>query len=172
MDDVLELEIRRKIYNLIRKNPGLHLSKIAEMLKMRISHVEYHTLYLEKNQVISVEKAEGYSRYYIKGKVGLADKKIISILRREIPLKIVLLLLDKKLMQHKELIKNFDIAASTLSYHLDKLVKSGIISYQEINTSRFYSIVERDKIIRLILEYKPYNLFESFKDIWDDLKVD
>jgi len=67
MDDILELETRRKIYDLISKNPGLHLSKISELLKMRISLVEYHMRYLEK--IVTVDKKTGFSRYFLKGKV-------------------------------------------------------------------------------------------------------
>ena len=51
MSQLIENTIEQQIYTLIQKNPGLHLSKIAEQLNMRISHVEYHLLYLEKNGI-------------------------------------------------------------------------------------------------------------------------
>jgi len=54
--EILELETRRKIYELIEKNPGLHLSKIAELLKMRVSLAEYHLLFLEKKDTIETIK--------------------------------------------------------------------------------------------------------------------
>ena len=42
-----EDEIRRKIYDLIYRRPGLHLSKIAELLTFNISEVENHLSFLE-----------------------------------------------------------------------------------------------------------------------------
>ncbi|HUS99823.1 MAG TPA: helix-turn-helix domain-containing protein [Candidatus Thermoplasmatota archaeon] len=66
MQDVLDLETRRKIYDIISKNPGLHLSKIADLLSMRISHVEYHVNFLEKHEIITIEKSTGYKRFYLK----------------------------------------------------------------------------------------------------------
>lgn len=172
MNEVLELETRRKIYNLVAKNPGLHLSKIAELLKMRISLVEYHCLYLEKNQIFHPVKESGYVRYYIKGKIAPSDKKVLSLLRQEIPLKIVLLLLKYINLQHKDILRNINVAPSTLSYHLKKLLRNRIITIYAYGEERGYSIINQELVVKLLIQYKPYNLFESFKDIWVDLTVD
>ena len=124
MDEILELDTRRKIFDLVSRNPGLHLSKIAEILKMSVQLVEYHLLYLEKNVVVYAERESGFTRYYIKGDIGTADKKILSLLRQEVPLKIVLFLLKNNNSQHKDLLKICNVAPSTLSYHLKKLVNT------------------------------------------------
>ena len=171
MNEVLELETRRKIYNLVAKNPGLHLSKIAELLKMRISLVEYHCIYLEKNQIFHHVKESGYMRYYVKGEIAPSDKRILSLLKQEIPLKIVLLLLKYINLQHKDILGNINVAPSTLSYHLKKLVKNRIITVYTYGEERGYSIINKGVVVKLLIQYKPYNLFESFKDIWVDLTV-
>ena len=172
MKDVLELETRREIYDLIAKNPGLHLSKIAESLHMRVSLVEYHILYLIKNDVITGNKESGYIRFYVKDKIGTMDKKTLSILRQKVPLRIILLLLKKDISQHKEILQEIDVAASTLSYHLKKLVNCNIISMKSYGDEKGYSVVDREQLIHLIIHYKPYNLIEGFAEIWVDLKVD
>ena len=171
MDDVLELETRRRIFDLVQKNPGLHLSRIAEILGMRTSLVEYHLLYLEKNELILSTKESGYSRYFSKGSIGVDDKKIIAVLRQDVPLKIVLFLLKSSRSQHKEILENVDVSPSTLSYHLKKLQNNGIISVQTFGEERGYFITDREGILRLLIKYKPYNLIDSFKDIWIDLGV-
>jgi len=171
MDDILELETRRKIYDLVSKNPGLHLSRIAELLVMRTSLVEYHLIYLEKNQIIIPSKQSGYARYYVKGAIGTEDKKIIAILRQDVPLRIVLYLLKNVRSQHKDILENIDIAPSTLSYHLKKLVRHGIIAVHTYGEKRGYYITNREEILRILVQYKPYNLIESFKGIWIDLTV-
>ena len=111
MNELLELETRRKIYELVSRNPGLHLSKIAKLLKMRISLVEYHLLFLEKHHAIRGIKESGYTRYYIEGVIGTSDKKFLSLLRQEIPLRVVLFLLKNDNSQHKEIIKNVDVSS-------------------------------------------------------------
>jgi len=172
MKDILELETRRKIYDLVAKNPGLHLSKIAEILNMRVSLVEYHLIYLVKNQVFNALKESGYLRFYVKGRIGTEDKKVLALLRQKIPLKIILYLLKNTRAQHKDILQNIDIAPSTLSYHLKKLFKFDLITVNTYGDQRGYFISDREKIINILVQYKPYNLFESFKDIWTDLKVD
>jgi len=172
MKEVLELETRRKIYDLVAKNPGLHLSKIAEILHMRISLVEYHLIYLVKNQIVIPVKESGYLRFYVKGKVGIEDKRILALLRQDVPLKIMLYLLKNATSRHKDLLRNIDVAPSTLSYHLKKLFKHGLIAIHTNGDKSGYSVVNRETIVRLLIQYKPYNLIEGFKDIWIDLSVD
>ena len=55
MNKALDLETRKKIYHLIAKNPGLNLSKIAEMLQMNVPLVDYHTRYLKDDGLINIE---------------------------------------------------------------------------------------------------------------------
>jgi predicted transcriptional regulator len=171
MDEILELETRRKIYELVLKNQGLHLSKIAEILKMNISLVEYHLLFLERNDMVYSDKEQSFTRYYTRGGIGTSDKKILSLLRQEVPLKIVLFLLKTNNSPHKEILKICNIAPSTLSYHLKKLERNGIISVTTFGDKRGYSIVNKGEIMRLLIQHKPYNVFESFKDIWGDLRI-
>lgn len=171
MNELLELETRRKIYDLVSRNPGLHLSKIAELLKMRTSLVEYHLLFLEKHQVVRGVKESGYTRYYIEGMIGTSDKKILSLIRQEIPLRVMLFLLKNDNSQHKEILKNVDVSSSTLSYHLKKMVDHGIIYVNTHGENRGYSITSKEEIVGLLVQYKPYNLIDSFKDVWVDLSV-
>ena len=171
MKDLLDLESRREIYDLILKNPGLHLSRIAEILKMSLSLVKYHLYHLEKNKLIRSEKEKGYSRYYVEGEIDPLEKKALSLLWQEVPFKVVLFLIKNDRSQHKEILKNFNIASSTLSYHLKKMVKLGIISVSTHGNDRGYTIVDKEKIIQIIIKYKPYKIIESFKDIWEHLGI-
>jgi predicted transcriptional regulator len=164
-------ETRKQLFELIATNPGLHLSKIAEMLKMRLSLAEYHLQYMEKNKLITSVKDVGYyKRYYVAGdEVGIQKRKIISLLREEIPLKIVLFLLKHSRAKHKEILENFEITSSTLSYHLNKLAKHGIIDIP-MRGDTGYNIKNKEEIIALLKEYRLIPLTKSFTEIWDDLK--
>ena len=172
MSSFLELEKRRNIYNLIKKNPGLHLSKISELLNIRISLIEYHLATMERMGVISCVKEKGYIRYYVAGKIGSKDKKILSILRQEIPLKIVLFLLKNPHSRHRDILKELKVARSTLTYHVHKLIKNEIIDVHETDEEKTFKIRDEKKITSLLIKYKPYNVIESFKDVWVDLQVD
>jgi predicted transcriptional regulator len=171
MDNVLELESRRKIYDVISKNPGVHLSKIADLLQMRISHVEYHVNYLEKHDIITVEKVTGYKRFYIRGTIGFQDKRYLSILRQKTLLHIILFLLKNEVVQHKDILENVTVSASTLSYHLNKLVKHDIIEVRRYGENKGYQLKNREDIVRWLIQYKPFDLYEGFINIWNDLSI-
>jgi predicted transcriptional regulator len=168
MNESFEFEIRRKIFKLILKNPGLHSSKIAEILKISGQLADYHLLYLERSNVITAVKEAGYRRYYVKGKIGIEERQRLSLLRQEMPLKIVLYLLKNPNTKHKELYKFLEIAPSTLSYHLKKLIKIGIVTFYVLNNVVFYYIKNDKEIIQLLMKYEPHSWIDNFEDVWAD----
>ncbi len=172
MKDVLELETRRDIYELVSDQPGIHLSKIADILEMTVSLAEYHLRFLEKNHLIRSVKKSGYKRYFpTEDMVKERDKDILFEIRKEVPLKIVLLLLKNKKMTHKQIHQEMDLAASTLSYHLKKLSKLNILESKRYGRKKGYSVVDEKKIIALLVKYKPHDILDGFTDIWKDLKI-
>jgi predicted transcriptional regulator len=170
MEEVLELEIRRKIYNLILKNPGLHARKIAEILSLQGQLCDYHLLYLERNEIVSAIKEEGFRRYFPTGKLGFADRKRLSILRKETPLKIIVFLIKNPFSTHKEILEQLNVVKSTLSYHLTKLLNNGIITIHIQEGEKRYTLTNEKEIIALLIKYKPYSRIDSMKDTWVDLQ--
>ena len=170
MNDVLELETRRDIYDLIAKNPGLHARKISEILSLSGQLTDYHLQYLEKHEVITSTKGEGKRRYYIKGTIGIKEKKTLAFLRQETSLRIILFLLQHPNSLHKDILDHIDIAKSTLSYHLEKLVVRGVISAIILEMEKTYSVTNEQEISELLIRYKPYSRIKSFKDTWINLQ--
>ncbi len=97
---------------------------------------------------------------------------ISKILQQPIPLQIVGLLLKYTRPPPKILLEHIDIAPSTLSYHLQKLLKHHIVEVTIRKVDRLYFFVDKAQIESLLKQYKPFNLFESFKDLWMHLDVD
>lgn len=169
------LETRRKICSLIVQNPGLHLSKIAHMLDLSIPLTDYHLRYLEKNnEIIAVKDEKRYfKRYYIRGSgIDNQEKKLLEILGKKIPLKIVVLLLKHSHLKHNEIVKHLNMSSSKLSYHLTMLVNNEIIGMIPYGEDKGYRLNNRDEIIRILkkheLHIELYLTIENFKDLWDD----
>jgi predicted transcriptional regulator len=168
MTESFDLETRKKIYQLIIENPGLNLSTIAELLSISVPLVDYHTRHMNDDSLITIVKEGGYKRYYIQGDIGIKDKKFLAILRQETPLKIVLFLLEHPYSQHKEILKQFDLAPSTLTYHLTKLVNNQIIFLDTSEEGRGYCVINRKEVIRFLIQYKPSKILRRFKETWAD----
>jgi len=158
------IETRIKIYDLVSKNPGLHLSKIADMLDMSEQLAEYHLFYMIRNNLVIESKAEGghYKRFYLKDDdIGIDEKRKLAVLRQKSLLKIILLLLEHHNLKHKEIVSFLDIAPSTLSYQLTKLIESGIVDVVPYGEGRGYILNDEHKTMWLI---GKYNLDSTLKN--------
>jgi len=171
MTDFFDLETRKKIYRLIKKNPGLNLSTISELLQINISLVDYHTRYFEKQELLTIIKEAGYKRYYIKGSIGAPEHKLFHLLRQETPLRIVLFLLKNPYAKYQQICAGFDISKSTLSYHIKKLVENEVVRIQAHGDDWEYVVVDEKEVIRFLLHYRPSDVLKRFKDAWDDLAL-
>lgn len=168
MSDILDLGIRRKIFDLILKNPGLHVSKIAEFFKLSTQLTNYHLLYMERHDVITIEHEKGYTRCYVKGLIGTEDKQLLSLLRQEIPLSIIVFLLKFPYSRHSDIYKELEISSPLFSYHLRKLVKKGIIKTSTSGNKKGYIITNPKEIAVLLIRYKPASIAKMVKDTWAD----
>lgn len=168
------LSTRQKIYGLIAKNPGLHLSTIASQLNMSPALANYHLLQMEKGaQIRSVKGVGGYYKrfYVIDSEVGMLEENLLALLRQKIPLVIVILLWKHPNMQHKELLGELSISKSTLTYHLDKLIEYGIVEQHHFGEEKGYVLKNEQEAIWIIRRYKLNRALDRFKDLWSDLEI-
>jgi len=166
MKEALHLKIRKEIYKLLELNPGLNLTTISEMLNISVALADYHLHYMGSNELITVNKEGGYKRYYIKGSIGTEDKKVISLLRQELILNIILYFLKNPYSKPREIRKAIEISPSLLTYYLKKLVKYGIIKERDTGEKKEYFVVNEKQVVGLIIRYKPNILLKRFRDTW------
>ncbi|MFH1101395.1 MAG: winged helix-turn-helix transcriptional regulator [Methanobacteriota archaeon] len=166
-----ELETQKRIFLLISQEPGLHITRIAQLLSISEPLTLYHIRYLEKRKLISVNKDVGYTRCYPKGAVGVEDKKRFSVLRQYLPLQIVMFLLKNPCARHKEILEHFTIAKSTLSYHLKKLLKLGIIVITTGEGDPGYLVINEKDVITFLMKYQPLRAAAGMQETWEDFSI-
>ena len=165
----LILKTRKRIYDLLLQNPGLHLSKIASLLHIRVSLAEYHLQDMENDGLIVATKENGFKRYCAEEtKLGVDEKKILFLFRQEIPLKIVLFLLKKPNARHKDIADALKLDTNALSYHLNKLKNQGIVNDPDFSEEKGYVIVHVEKIRLLLRKYQLETVVDRFTETWDD----
>jgi len=168
-EDALELATRRAIYQYIKACPGAHLRKIHRAVNLPFGQVLYHLNYLEKNDLIVVKKDGKFNRYFGKNLMGRKEKEIISILRHDVPRRIAILLLFKPRMTHKEILQYVDISPSTLSFHLNKMVESEIITRESRGRESLYWVTDEKLTAKtLIMHRESFNseVVDRFADVW------
>ena len=158
-----ELTTRRKIYEEILLNPGLHFRELQVRLNMPIGVLEYHLGVLEREGII-VSKMDGrYRRLYPNTAMTRAERKIMGLLRNRIGRRIVIFLIENGKTKHGDLAKNLNIYPSTLSYHLSKLIKGGILGREILGRETFYFVIDIDLVAKVIIKYR-----RSFLDVLVD----
>lgn len=172
-DESEKVSIRKRVYDAVRRYPGLHIRGLERNLGISAPLVQYHLRKLVEEGFVEGHEQGGYMRYYptSKGKsasVTGPDVPIVGLLREEVPLHVVLLFLDHGELAHGEIVAHLGVAKSTASYHLAKLAEAGVV--ERVPGSTKLRLVDRERIYRLLLAYTPTpDLLDAFADLWEDL---
>jgi predicted transcriptional regulator len=180
IDPILEIETRRRIFEAVCKFPGIHMRELSREVQLQKNLVDYHLEYLEKNDVIRSESDGQFKRYFslqapesqVAGAVvSASDKGTIMLLRQPVPFRIVVLLARRGCISHKDLSKALRKSPATMSHHLDKLVRAGVVSPNP--DGRGYVLADEKKIARILMSFTPMPslLANGFIDMWEDLRL-
>jgi predicted transcriptional regulator len=172
-DNILLLSTRRNIYQFILKSPGLHLRELSRRLHMPLTTVKYHLHVLQKRELIK-EKTEGrYHRYYVTHKIGAQEKKLINLLREDIPRTIILYLMICYWSTQIDISKSLKKHPTTIEFHLKKLMDLGLIQQVKPVDGKIYRdekprIIEcetigREKVYMLKNPQQIYDLLITYK---------
>ncbi|AEA46190.1 winged helix-turn-helix transcriptional regulator [Archaeoglobus veneficus] len=167
----IDLETRRRIYELIRTSPGIHFREIERRLKIAVGNLQYHLHYLEKKNLVRSEQDGEYIRYFPKDcRLDEADRKILSFLRRRTSRRILIHLLSNPGANNKDISRSVNLSPSTVSWHLNKLVEVGIVERKKEGRESYFKVKDPERVVRLIITYKESfldRLVEGFVEAWE-----
>jgi predicted transcriptional regulator len=167
-----DFEIQQHIFRQVSEHPGINLTKVAELCHISVELARYHLQYLEKHEMITADKQEGFQRYYPKGKIGSVDKKYLSLFRQELLCKIVLFMLQHPHCRHKDVLAAFEMTSrSLLSYYLKKLIKKDIVGTLGEGKDRRFYLKNQAEILHVLMKYEPYKILEGISDTWADFTM-
>ena len=126
--NIMKLDSRRRIYNFILKNPGIHLREISRQNNIPKTTLLHHLRYLEKQNLISVKSENRFKRYFAVNKLGKKEKELLDLLRQEVPHNILLYMTSFTICSEQELSQALGKHPATINFHLKKLKKAGIIA--------------------------------------------
>jgi len=168
--DILQLDTRRRLYELILASPGLHFREIARKLKYKTGVLVYQLEILEKQELIVKRKDGYYTRYFVRDKVSPLEKKMISILRLRKPRHILFYLYFNPDSCNKDILGEMNIPSSTLSYYLRKMVDAGILIDRSRGRNIYYRIKNKKLVLKVLTAYKS-SFFDEMTDrmteLWD-----
>jgi len=168
----MDVGARKKIYDFVKLSPGCHLRELQRRLEIPLGTLEYHLKYLVDNEYLSIREEGGYKRYYPVGTMRSVDKAILSLLRQDIPRRLVMHLLLHPSSKFGDIASKFDVAPSTLSFHITKLLKGGIVSKTRMGRETTYKVENEHEVTRVLIAHRRSFLdvlVDSFVSTWTDL---
>lgn len=121
-------EIRQRIFRYIEENPGAHLGRISSELGLAMGHTQYHLQTLEKAGRTRTLRATLYRHYYPASIPDEHHEVILAFLRQETPRDILIHLLEHPAgPTQSEIVTIKNLSAATISWHMSRLVESGVV---------------------------------------------
>ena len=181
--ELLELDTRRAIYNLVLSQPGLHLREIQRQLGMHVNLVEYHLHHLIASELVVSVHQGGYNRFFASQAPGegsnvdrltAQEKRVLGMMRQPMPLRIMVYLLAAGSTQHKDVCNHLGCAPSTLTYHMKKLVRARIVVQKSAGDGKGYHLADRRGVAHLLMLYRPapFDQVDAFTELWLDLSME
>jgi predicted transcriptional regulator len=164
-------EVRRRVYRHVLDYPGVHLRGVEQQLGISSALASYHLHELEKGGWLRSYDMEGYTRWFPgprsrKARLTLRERRLLGLMREEAALQVTLLLLDRGAASHAQLVEALGLAKSTVSYHLAKMERAGLVKRR----GEDIVLADPDLAESLLLRYEPTpDLLGRFRKVWEDL---
>lgn len=148
--------VRRRLYDTIRAEPGLHVNELRRRLAMSPSSIEYHLSVLVGAGLVVSEDDGRYKRFYANG-AGLGlnprspnSRNALGALRRPHATEIMQHLLEREDGTAREVSRALSLHESAASRRLDHLERAGLLQSQRVGRERRYRVRERQAALKAL----------------------
>lgn len=172
-------DTRRRLYDALVRYPGLHLAELARQARLSEDLARYHLRVLVKRGIATEVTEERFVRYYprVEGELGprevvdRADKPALKLLRRPVPLNMVLALLASDgPLRMGELASEVGVSPGTATYHVKNLAGVDLVAVDARDGGRYVRLVDAARVVRLLTAYPPpRDVVSDFVSLWDEL---
>jgi len=159
-EDPLALATRRRIYEAVRKAPGIGGREVQRAAETGWGETTYHLERLTSAGLIHREPS-GFQDHYFVAEVPLADRRLLGLTRSTSARRLLVVLLDAGPSTVPEMEERTGLSEGRLSVHLRRLVETGVIRMGRRARWRTFEVIDRDRVMRLLVTYR-----EGLADQW------
>jgi predicted transcriptional regulator len=149
----LDFEARRRLYDFIQANPGLHAREIQRLLTIPMTTLTYHLRALEKRGLVVAKEEKYYRRFYPAQGISPEDKLLVSALRHRRMRDIILYALMNGGATYRELLETLRLPTSTLYLYLKELTERGVLERRPEVRGGLYLVHNEGGVVRLLQTY-------------------
>ena len=171
LDNGQSRDIAEKILQFIQNNPGCHLRKIRETIRISQGTVQYHTDRLEKMGRITSTHSGLYKHYFRVGIFQNNEKEILQILRQETTRQILMFIVERQAPTQTDIVNSIGISASSVNWHIRRLIQFRLI--EEIKEGKYkrYQLQDR-KVSSKYITTLMRNYYPAVWEIWSDRLIE
>lgn len=127
-DELLENDRRARIFDLIKSNPGIHLSEIARELDFAWGTTLHHLRKLRADHLILYKELGHHKSFFVNGS-GLSEKQMeaMSLIKNGTLSRLAQYLETHPRVSLKELSEALQISPPLAAFHIRKLEKAGLV---------------------------------------------
>lgn len=141
-DELLEQETRRRIHDLVEARPGINYGGIVETLDLGHGTLDHHLRLLTRGGVIEELRVGRYRLYFVPGALSERERRGVAAAKPRGAQRMLAALAERGTASITGLAKEADLAASTVSYHADRLCQDALVEEQRVGRSRCLSLTE------------------------------
>ena len=168
-NSVLSNNTRKKIYNFLQVNIGMHFSLLRKMIYSDVKSKSSGELIWHLDMLIKFNyiKKLNFHHYTIFIPIDIDDEiGILSfLLNDQLNNKIINLLVSKDSSEKNQIYKILNQKRENVNYHLNLLINNNIIEYNESNKLILKKDLRR-KTIKILREMKRKNNYVDFYDFY------
>ena len=171
LEQALKLDVRKKIYNTIKRNPGLHFRELQRRVGIATGAMQYHLDYLMKKHLLKTERETKFLRYYLVRQI-FEETDLMSLLRKESIRKIIVFLMQRRFANNTNISQVVGLSPSTTSWHLEKLVENKVIEKSRRGRKTYFKIVDKKRIANLLVGYRRSfldDVVNNFVEVWEEI---
>jgi predicted transcriptional regulator len=174
-ESLLLLESRRRIYDYIKVVPGIHLRALQRELSMPLGTLEYHLYQMEREGLLVTREDGRFKGYFPADELDRRDRDYLYYLRQEMPRRISVEVAHEPGVSFQHLAQRLPISPSTLSFHLKKLLKAGMLAEQQVGREKTYTCAEAERVQKLVVRYRKTfvdEVVDRFAEAWLSLGLE
>jgi predicted transcriptional regulator len=126
--NVLDQDVRARIYEYIRSNPGIHMRGLSSEMSIRMGTLRYHLGVLRHTHKIAVSEDQATIRFYENsGTYSPEEQQIHKHIRNPTTRKILAILLDRPVATRQDIADAVGISGPSVSWHMKRLEEDNLV---------------------------------------------
>ncbi len=147
-------KVQQELLKFVDENPGIRYRELLRMTNSSNGVLSYHINRLEKMELVNVERRSRMTRLFPRN-ISNDITGIMGFLRNQTSFEIIKLLHDSGPVSQQEIIKHTRKAASTISWHMKKLIQDNIVCIKDKSTINYEGIS-----VGIQIQHKKVNLYD------------